>query len=112
MALTGTPIENHYKDLWSIFNFIAPGLLGELKYFEKFVVNPIQAENNEKALTTLCEVEAIYIKKIKKRGLARLPEKTKMINCCELTEEQNAAYENYLSGVKTKVAANKLNHWV
>ena len=108
LALTGTPIENHYKDLWSIFNFIAPGLLGELNYFDKFVVRPIQGQSESALKDLKSRVNPFILRRSKKDVLLELPDKTEVINYCELTEEQNAAYESYLGNVKTKMAAGKV----
>lgn len=108
LALTGTPIENHYKDLWSIFNFITPGLLGELSYFEKFVVRPIQNESLSALEDFKGRVGQFILRRTKKDVLLELPEKTEMINYCELTEAQKSAYEEYLSGVRTKMAEEEI----
>ena len=48
IALTGTPIENHLSDLWSIFDFLCPGLLGSLKQFQTFVKSFNSCEDNSK----------------------------------------------------------------
>lgn len=108
LALTGTPIENHYKDLWSIFNFIAPGLLGELSYFNKFIVKPIQAETEGILSGLRARISPFILRRTKSDVLLELPDKTEVINYCEMSEAQNKSYEDYLSGVKSKISSEEI----
>jgi non-specific serine/threonine protein kinase len=54
IALTGTPIENHLGDLWSIFDFINPGLLGSSKQFSSFVKGLADRPHNTFRSATWC----------------------------------------------------------
>lgn len=106
LALTGTPIENHYKDLWSIFRFIAPGLLGELSYFNQHIVRPIQGQSLSALKSLRSRINPFVLRRSKKQVLSELPDKTELVNYCQLTEEQKHAYDNYLGDVKTKIVEN------
>jgi non-specific serine/threonine protein kinase len=94
IALTGTPVENRLSDLWSIFDFLCPGLLGSAKSFGDFVKRlekRVQAD-----YAPLRKLVAPYILRRLKTDrsiIADLPEKTEMQAFCRLTKTQAALYE-------------------
>jgi len=93
-ALTGTPVENRAGDLWSIFDFLNPGLLGSASAFSKF----IRASNNSKQpdygpLRVLTRPYILRRLKTDKRVIADLPEKTEVRAWCSLTKTQAALYQ-------------------
>jgi len=94
VALTGTPVENHLGDLWSLFDFAEPGLLGgEARFARSFAV-PIRA-GDEGALARLSRrVGPLLLRRTKRDPeIARdLPEKQEQDVLCELTREQAALY--------------------
>src|SRR5258708_7538573 len=66
LALTGTPVENRLRDLWSIFNFLNPGYLGKEAQFRKTFEIPIYKENNQEKLETLKKlVEPFILRRVK-----------------------------------------------
>ena len=94
IALTGTPIENHLGELWSIFNFINPTMLGSLKRFKTNFANPIEQAKNEVKLESLKELVRPYIlRRIKSDVLKDLPPKIEQTIYIEPTEEEKAFYE-------------------
>ena len=94
IALTGTPVENRLTDLWSIFDFLCPGLLGSVKAFGEFVKRLEQREQADYA--PLRKLVAPYILRRLKTDrsiIADLPEKTEMQAFCRLTKKQAVLYE-------------------
>ena len=93
-ALTGTPIENRLGDLWSIFDFVNPGLLGSSKQFTSFVKGLANRPHN--AYGPLRELVRPYILrrlKTDKTVIADLPDKTEIKAFCQLSRKQAALYE-------------------
>jgi non-specific serine/threonine protein kinase len=93
-ALTGTPVENRLGDLWSIFDFINPGLLGSATQFNGFTKR--LAGRPHLGFGPLRELVRPYILrrlKTDKRVIADLPDKTEMRAFCPLSRKQAALYE-------------------
>lgn len=94
IALTGTPVENRLADLWSIFDFLCPGLLGSPKAFGDFVKRLERSERGQYApLRRLVGPYILRRLKTDKSIIADLPEKTEMQAFCHLTKPQAALYE-------------------
>jgi len=94
IALTGTPVENRLADLWSIFDFINPGLLGSSKTFTDFTRRLAQRPHN--AYAPLRELIRPYILrrlKTDKSVIADLPDKTEVKAFCALSRWQAALYQ-------------------
>jgi non-specific serine/threonine protein kinase len=93
-ALTGTPVENRLGDLWSIFDFINPGLLGSSKEFTSLVKR--LAEKPHNPYGPLRELVRPYILrrlKTDKTVIADLPDKTEVKAFCQLSRQQAALYQ-------------------
>ena len=93
-ALTGTPVENRLADLWSIFDFINPGLLGSAKEFTVFSKG--LAKRPQNPYGPLRELVRPYILrrlKTDKTVIADLPDKTEIKAFCQLTRKQAALYQ-------------------
>ena len=85
LALTGTPVENRLGDLWSLFDFICPGLLGSAKAFTRFVRQLEQSEHADYApLRKLVQPYILRRLKSDKRIIADLPDKTEVKAYCGL----------------------------
>ena len=95
IALTGTPVENHVGELWSIMEFLNPGLLGTAKAFHTNYFQPIQLEHDPEAATRLKRLTGPFLLRRLKtdRGIITdLPEKQEMPVYCPLTKEQASLY--------------------
>jgi hypothetical protein len=93
-ALTGTPIENRLGDLWSIFDFVNPGLLGSSKQFTNFVKGLANRPHNPFApLRELVRPYILRRLKTDKTVIADLPDKTELKAFCQLSRKQAALYE-------------------
>ncbi|MEA2772460.1 MAG: hypothetical protein QOD93_5422 [Acetobacteraceae bacterium] len=93
IALTGTPVENHLGDLWSIFDFINPGLLGNAKQFSRYAKGLAErTENPYGPLRNLVRPYILRRMKTDKSVIADLPDKTEMKALCGLTRRQTALY--------------------
>ena len=100
IALTGTPVENRLSDLWSIFDFTHPGLLGTDKIFAKFTKRLAAAEH----FGPLRELVRPYILrrlKTDKRVISDLPDKTELKAFCHLSPLQAALYQRAVKDLAT-----------
>jgi non-specific serine/threonine protein kinase len=94
IALTGTPIENRLSDLWSIFDFINPGLLGSSTQFSSFVKHLADRPHNPFGpLRDLVRPYILRRLKTDKSIIADLPDKTEVKTFCLLSRKQAALYQ-------------------
>jgi len=95
IALTGTPVENSVGDLWSLMNFINPGLLGGRSEFKEEFLKPIQIFQDQEKTQKLKSLTAPFILrrlKTDKTIVTDLPEKFERKTQCYLTKEQASLY--------------------
>ncbi|MDR0995375.1 MAG: DEAD/DEAH box helicase [Tannerella sp.] len=90
IALTGTPIQNHLSELWNLFHFINPGLLGSLKHFNDTFIKPGEAAP-EQYLKKL--IAPFILRRTKAAVLDELPPKTEVVRKITLSEQEMAFYE-------------------
>jgi SNF2 family DNA or RNA helicase len=94
MVMTGTPIENHLGELWNLFQFINPGLLGKLDSFNQRFTLPIEKYKNKNRQEQLHRlVKPFILRRKKDEVLKDLPEKTEVTLSVELSDEERAFYE-------------------
>jgi superfamily II DNA or RNA helicase len=104
IALTGTPIENRLGDLWSIFDFINPGLLGSSKQFSGFVKNLADRPQNPYGpLRDLVRPYILRRLKTDKSIIADLPDKTEVKNFCPLSRKQAALYQQAVDELRQQI---------
>lgn len=94
VALSGTPIENHLGELWSIFSFINPGLLGSIKHFQNKYALPIETKQSPDCIHALRALVQPYIlRRLKSDVLKELPPKTEQTIHVEPSEQEATFYE-------------------
>ncbi|HEX5658278.1 MAG TPA: DEAD/DEAH box helicase, partial [Polyangiales bacterium] len=107
IALTGTPVENHLGELWSILNFVNPGLLGSEREFQQRFVRPIQRDRDRARAQLLRRLVTPFILRRKKSEvLDDLPEKTVITLRVEPSAEERALYAAMSEEARERVARN------
>lgn len=91
-ALTGTPIENRLSELWSIFDFLMPGLLGTRESFAKRFESPVEHAEGDSAARLQALVSPFVLRRVKEDVVADLPEKIEDTVMAQLTGEQRKLY--------------------
>lgn len=102
VALTGTPIENHVGDLWSIMEFLMPGMLGGRRFFTNEYVKPIQQNRDASLLESLKKTVSPFIMrrmKTDKEIVPDLPQKIETRVFCGLKKEQVDIYSSITSSL-------------
>ncbi len=103
LALTGTPIENRLSELWSIFDFVSPGLLGQLRTFEERIARPIDRGDMETAQRLRATIKPFVMRRVKQDVAEDLPEKIEQEMIVPLAEEQAKLYKQILRQVRKSV---------
>lgn len=96
VALTGTPVENRLSDLWSLFDFLNPGLLGSATTFKGFVKN-LQTKEDYAPLRKLISPYILRRLKTDRSIISDLPDKTEMSAHCTLSRRQASLYQKLVS---------------
>jgi non-specific serine/threonine protein kinase len=105
IALTGTPIENRLGDLWSIFDFINPGLLGSAKEFTTYTKQIAGKEHNPYGpLRDLVRPYILRRLKTDRSIISDLPDKTEVKAFCQLTRKQAALYQQAVKDLSEQLA--------
>ncbi|MDE2424260.1 MAG: DEAD/DEAH box helicase [Betaproteobacteria bacterium] len=94
LITTGTPIENHLGELWNLFRFINPGLLGSLDSFTDRFANPIEKNNDQQARERLRRlIQPFILRRTKSQVLSELPPRTEVTINLDLSSEERSMYE-------------------
>jgi superfamily II DNA or RNA helicase len=92
LALSGTPIENHLGELWSLFEFLNPGMLGSASVFQ-FSTNGTQKPDEESRAMLSRALRPFILRRTKQQVAKELPEKLEQTIYCEMDEQQRRQYE-------------------
>ena len=104
ICLTGTPLENHLGELWSLFDFLMPGLLGPQKRFSQHFRTPIEKHGDADRQKRLNNAIAPFLLRRRKQHVAaELPAKTEIIEKIELDSDQARLYETIRVGMEKRV---------
>ncbi|MGI8446261.1 MAG: DEAD/DEAH box helicase, partial [Streptosporangiaceae bacterium] len=108
LALTGTPVENHLGELWSIMEFTSPGLLGPAEKFRESFAVPVQRHGDEEAAARLKRLTGPFILRRVKSDrsiISDLPDKIEMKIWCTLTPEQASLYQATVTDMLARIDA-------
>lgn len=104
LCLSGTPIENHLGELWSLMTFLMPGLLGSQESFNENYRNPIEKERSEEKRNALNnKVGPLILRRTKHDVAKELPPKTEILHTIQLSTEQQDLYETVRSTMDKQV---------
>ena len=94
IILTGTPVQNHLGELWNLFQFANPGLLGSHEQFrQKYIVPIEQQDNKERSRQLKRIVSPFMLRRTKQEVIEELPDKTEINIPIELSDDELAVYE-------------------
>ncbi|MCK5690706.1 DEAD/DEAH box helicase, partial [Myxococcota bacterium] len=103
LALTGTPVENNLGDLWSIFDFLNPGLLGSSQAFDKLSKSMASGKQGYAPLRKLVQPYILRRLKTDKSVISDLPDKTEVNAWCHLSKHQAALYKQSVDELKKTI---------
>ena len=113
LALTGTPIENSLSDLWAQMNFLNKGLLGNLPFFKRFFLTPIEKNNDKNQQEKLqILIRPFILRRTKEEVAHDLPPVTEQVIFCEMEEKQKHTYEKEKSIIRNSILAGIENDGV
>lgn len=103
LALSGTPVENRLKELWSLFDFLMPEFLGTYKEFNETFERPIELGIEGAGQKLRKIVHPFIMRRLKSQVEKELPDRTDIINLCELEDDQRSLYLDVLDECRQKV---------
>ena len=104
LALTGTPLENSLQDLWTLIDWVNPGLLGDRKRFQTLFRTPIEKHGDVSAQARLNRrLRPFMLRRTKEEVAAELPAKTEILDRVDLPKPQQALYETVRSAMDARV---------
>lgn len=104
LILTGTPIENSLEELWSLFDFLMPGLLSSYdRFVEKYIRNPA-AQNSDHLDNLRKKVSPFILRRMKEDVLDDLPPVSEVFYHCHLTETQRELYQACAASAKEELS--------
>ncbi len=106
LCLSGTPLENHLGELWSLFDFLLAGFLGDRKQFGWRYRGPIEKAGNAERQTLLAQrIAPFLLRRTKEQVASDLPPKTEITETVEMGDGQRAIYEGIRLAMQAKVRA-------
>lgn len=109
LILTGTPIQNHLGEIWNLFQFINPGLLGNLEQFTNRFDHPITQGDKDVQKRLKKLIAPFLLRRTKNEVLEELPPKTEIIKEIELSRPEMAFYENIRRQAELSLANGETN---
>jgi len=106
LALTGTPVENRLEELWSLFHFLMPGLLGLQSTFRERFARPVEAGDDNAKTMLRKRVRPYILRRMKSQVAEDLPPLTEVVERCEMSPEQRKVYEAVRLTARQEVMAN------
>jgi len=104
LAMTGTPMENHLGELWSIMNFLMPGYLGDERQFRRIFRNPIEKHQDLPSRSALQRrLKPFLLRRRKEQVATELPPKTEILRTVDLEGAQRDLYETVRSTMHEKI---------
>jgi superfamily II DNA or RNA helicase len=102
---TGTPIENHLGELWNLYRFINPGLLGSQARFNERFANPIELHHDDQARLRLKSlIRPFILRRLKSEVLTELPPRTEITHTVEFNDEETVFYESLRRQAMARIA--------
>ena len=109
IMLTGTPVQNHLGELWNLFQFVNPGLLGSFEDFNRRFIVPIEQNSNRIAQQQLDRlVKPFMLRRTKDKVARELPEKEEIYQHVTMSEEEQLTYEAMRQKAEATLIANGL----
>jgi non-specific serine/threonine protein kinase len=108
VAMTGTPVENRLSELWSIMQFLNPGMLGSEKVFRERFAIPIERDRDEEVAARLRRITGPFVLrrlKTDRSVITDLPDKMEMKEFCTLTREQATLYQAVVDDMLARIDA-------
>lgn len=104
LCLSGTPLENHLGELWSLFHFLLPGWLGDSKSFNRDYRTPIEKHGNSERMRHLtARIKPFLLRRKKEQVATELPPKSEIVHWVELSDGQRDVYETVRVAMDKKV---------
>ncbi len=103
LVLTGTPVENSVRDLWSIMNFVLPGYLGSRNDFRERYELPISRGSEAEKIRLAKRIRPVMLRRLKREVASELPEKIEQVSFCDLSPEQSELYRKIHSEARRKL---------
>ncbi|MBY0358929.1 MAG: DEAD/DEAH box helicase [Candidatus Obscuribacterales bacterium] len=103
VCLSGTPVENRLRELWSLFDFLMPEFLGNYRDFNETFERPIESGIGEAGQKLRKTVHPFILRRLKSQVEKELPPRTDIIHQCEMDDEQRSLYLSVLDECRQKV---------